>query len=262
MINRLKSALPTFALPLFVGSLLCQPCLAQKTRLRHASKKPADIVNIKDIVPSIQVDMRYFTTNNFTGKSIKGYRAPICLMTKKAAQAIKKVQARLLPMGLSLKVYDCYRPQMAVNNFAAWAKDLGDNKMKSEYYPNVAKRDLFPQGYIALHSSHSRGSATDLTIVPLNSTIPDARTFKLVACTAPKRLRAPDNSLDFGTGFDCFSPVAHPDYAHLSPQIKANRLLLQTLMVDAGFKPLKQEWWHFSLRHEPYPNTYFNFPVK
>ncbi|WP_395946534.1 M15 family metallopeptidase [Caedibacter taeniospiralis] len=249
------------SLSLLLGSALCQ--LSFGAKIENITTKPNDFVNIKDVIPGIQVDMRYFSDNNFVGKIIKGYQAPLCLLTKEAALGIKKVQDKLVPMGLSLKVYDCYRPQMAVNNFADWAKDIDDSKMKAQYYPKVDKKNLFSQGYIDYHSGHSRGSTVDLTIVPFNSKTPKyTETTQLVSCTAPKKLRAADNSLDFGTGFDCFSPVSHPDYQELSPQIKANRLLLQTLMMDAGFKPLITEWWHFTLLNEPYPSTYFNFPVE
>ncbi len=135
--------------------------------------------------------------------------------------------------------------------------------MRTEFYPTVDKKNLFSYGYIAYQSGHSRGSTLDLTIVPLNSKIPayDLK-LKQISCTASQQKRLPDNSLDFGTGFDCFSPVAHPDYQQLSPQVKANRLLLQTIMKKAGFKPLDTEWWHFTLVNEPYPDTYFDFPVK
>ena len=165
-------------------------------------------------------------------------------------------------MGLTLKVYDCYRPQRAVDDFARWAKDLSSTKMRTEFYPQVEKSQLFNEGYIAYRSGHSRGSTVDLTIVPAGSQIPayDQRR-KQISCTAPASQRAPDNSLDFGTGYDCFSPLSHPDSQEVSPQQRANRLLLQSLMVQAGFKPLDTEWWHFTLAGEPYPDTYFDFPV-
>ena len=246
----------------FIFMTGCLSSLVSSTVMsRNVNNMPNDFVHIRQVIPDIQLDMRYASTNNFIGRVITGYQAETCLLTKEAATALKKVQTRLVPMGLSLKVYDCYRPQMAVNDFVAWSKDSRDIRMKAEYYPDVAKKNLFAQGYIAAHSSHSRGSTMDLTIVPLHSALP-LPPESLTACTSPEHQRAPDNSLDFGTGFDCFSPVAHPDYPNLSPQIKANRLLLRILMIDAGFKPLKEEWWHFTLSHEPYPDTYFNFPVK
>ena len=230
---------------------------------RNTEKLPHGFINIKHVIPTIQVAVRYYTRNNFVGRRISGYQAPICLLTKQAATALKEVQNKLIPMRLSLKAYDCYRPQKAVNDFIHWAKDYNETQMKTEYYPKVNKQDLFKKGYIAYRSGHSRGSTVDLTIVPLYSDIPIYNPKReQIACTAPKILRSPDNSLDFGTGFDCFSPVSHPNYENLSPQIKANKLLLRTLMIDAGFRPLNTEWWHFTLQKEPYPNTYFNFPVR
>lgn len=223
---------------------------------------PADFINVQEIIPQAQTDIRYFTDHNFIGRKIKGYEAPVCLLTKKAANALKEVENQLLPMGLTLKFYDCYRPQTAVNDFADWATQLNNLKMRAEFYPNVDKQNLFRDGYIAYRSEHSRGSTVDLTIVPVSSKIHTYQPGqKLVSCTASKEERFPDNSLDFGTGYDCFSPKSHPDYQLLSAQTKANRLLLQSLMIQAGFKPLDTEWWHFSLINEPYPNTYFDFPV-
>jgi len=149
-----------------------------------------------------------------------------------------------------------------VNEFAKWAEDLGDTKMRAEFYPTVDKTRLLSEGYIAYQSGHSRGSTMDLTIVPLGSQLPTVNALKMeVDCTAPAPQRSADNSLDFGTGYDCFSPVAHPDFQDIDAQEKANRLLLQTLMVQSGFKPFETEWWHFTLVNEPYPTTYFDFPV-
>lgn len=134
--------------------------------------------------------------------------------------------------------------------------------MQTVFYPTVAKENLFKEDYIAYKSGHSRGSTVDLTIVPLDSKIPPINPNKKYAeCAADIKNRAPDNSLDFGTGFDCFSPIAHPEYQNVSPQVKANRLLLATLMQEAGFKAIDSEWWHFTLKNEPYPDTYFDFPV-
>ncbi|MFN8770462.1 MAG: M15 family metallopeptidase [Neisseriaceae bacterium] len=226
-------------------------------------KRPDNFVNVKEVIPQMQMDIRYYTNHNFVGRRINGYLAPVCLLTKQSANALKVVEDKLLAMGLTLKAYDCYRPQRAVDDFVNWAKQLNNTTMKAEFYPTVDKNDLFKDGYIASPSSHSRGSTLDLTIVPVTSLTPlFAKGSKLVSCTAPYNKRFPDNGLDFGTGFDCFSPVAHPDYQDISAQAKANRLLLQSLMKQAGFKPLDTEWWHFTLVNEPYPNTYFDFPVQ
>lgn len=225
--------------------------------------RPGNFVNIKKYIPDIQLDMRYFSNYNFVGRRISGYKEPVCLLTLEAINSLMKAERILLSMGLTFKVYDCYRPQQAVNDFANWAKDINNIKMKMEFYPTIDKKKLFKEHYIDYHSGHSRGSTVDLTIVPINSIIPDYNLISYqVSCTASKQYRTADNSLDFGTGFDCFSPISYPSYQNLLPQIKANRLLLRAIMVDAGFKPLETEWWHFTLLKEPYPDIYFDFPVK
>jgi zinc D-Ala-D-Ala dipeptidase len=225
--------------------------------------RPVDFVNAQKVIPQLQTDIRYDSVHNFVGRRIKGYEAPVCLLTLEAADALKMVETQLLAQGLTLKAYDCYRPQTAVNDFAEWATEINNVAMRAEFYSNINKANLFKEGYIAYQSGHSRGSTIDLTIVPLNSRIPayDPKA-KPVSCTAPQQERFPDNSLDFGTGYDCFSPLSHPDYPNLSAEAKKNRALLQTVMKQAGFKPLSTEWWHFTLIDEPYPNTYFDFPVK
>jgi D-alanyl-D-alanine dipeptidase len=243
-------------------------CLVSPTSIadqpfKLVQHRPANIVDVGKAIPQMQFDIRYFSRHNFVGRRIHGYDEPACLLTEPAVAALKKVEARLLPMGLTLKAYDCYRPQRAVDDFVSWAADPKATQMQTEFYPAVPKNRLFEEGYIAAHSGHSRGSTIDLTIVPIDSSIPQvAADAPLVDCVAAAKQRAPDNSLDFGTGFDCFSPVSHPSYEAISAQAKANRLLLQTLMMDAGFMPLETEWWHFTLKDEPYPDTYFDFPVR
>jgi D-alanyl-D-alanine dipeptidase len=228
-----------------------------------SSQKPEDIKNIKKYLPQVQIDMRYYGHHNFVGRPIAGYKTPLCLLTKKAINALEAVEHELLLMGLTLKVYDCYRPQQAVNDFINWAKDVNDNTMKAEFFPTVNKQNLLQEGYISYKSAHSRGSTLDVTIVPIDSVLPQYEpNQKLVACTEIVGKRFPDNSLDFGTGFDCFSVVSHVQYIALNEQIKANRLLLSTLMQQAGFVGIETEWWHFTLKNEPYPNTYFNFPIE
>lgn len=249
----------------FFYLLIVFPNLARASADDATSEKrrPADFVDVEQVIPRIQTDMRYFSKHNFVGRQINGYFAPTCLLTKQAANELKSVVDQLLPMGLTLKVYDCYRPQTAVNDFAQWATELNNTSMRAEFYPVIEKHRLFNEHYIAYHSGHSRGSTVDLTIVPSGSTIPVYdETHQLVSCTAPRSERFPDNSLDFGTGFDCFSELSHPDNQGVSAQARANRLLLRTLMVQAGFTPLSTEWWHFTLSPEPYPNTYFDFPVE
>jgi D-alanyl-D-alanine dipeptidase len=242
--------------------LISSTSIAADPSFKLVRQRPADIVDVGTAIPQMQFDMRYASNHNFIGRNIHGYEEPTCLLTEPAVAALKKVEARLLPMGLTLKAYDCYRPQRAVDDFVSWAADQKATQMQAEFYAAVPKDRLFEEGYIAAHSGHSRGSTIDLTIVPVDSSIPRAAGMPQADCTLPEAQRAPDNSLDFGTGFDCFSPVSHPSYQAISSQAKANRLLLQTLMMDAGFAPLETEWWHFTLKDEPYPDTYFDFPVK
>ncbi len=230
-----------------------------------AAQNPrADFVSIEDAVPGIIVEMRYAGFHNFTGRPVTGYDAPKCLLTRQAARALASVEADAKKRSLTLKVYDCYRPQKAVDDFIAWAKQLKDRTMKAEFYPHVAKKDLFRDGYIAARSAHSRGSTMDLTLVPLP--IPKEAAYregeKLHPCTAPVGRRFADNSIDMGTGFDCFDPLAHTDNPAVGPRALANRRLLRSLMARHGFKNLPEEWWHFTLKREPFPRRYFDFDVR
>jgi zinc D-Ala-D-Ala dipeptidase len=232
--------------------------------LHPADADPArPFVALSSVDATILQDIRYATPHNFTGRVVDGYTEPLCLLTAPAARALHRVQQRLVRRGYSLKVYDCYRPQRAVDRFVAWARNPADRAMKAEFYPEVDKSRLFADGYIARRSGHSRGSTVDLTIVRLPS-VP-GRAYRagerLVSCYAPKTQRFPDASIDMGTGFDCFDPRAHT----LDPRIRgtahADRLWLERAMRDAGFAGIPEEWWHFTYRHEPYPDTYFDLPV-
>ncbi len=229
-----------------------------------AAERPADFVDAATVIPGLQLDMRYLTSDNFIGRPIAGYRAPKCLLTKRAAEALRRVQEELNKQNLGLKVYDCYRPQTAVNEFVKWGKDLDDKKMKARFYPNVKKRSLFRSGYIASRSGHSRGSTVDLTVVRLPASEQPAfdPAAVLTSCDGPKETRAPDNSVDMGTSFDCFSRRSHTAYAGISAEQKENRRILKSAMARQGFRNLTTEWWHYTLRDEPYPKTYFDFPVE
>ncbi len=197
-------------------------------------------VDAAGIVPGLAVEMRYFGTNNFIGRRIAGYEAPRCLLTPQAARALAQAQAMLAPRGLGLKVFDCYRPVRAVADFAAWAGDPADTRMKAVYYPDTDKRDLFRLGYIAAHSSHSRGSTVDLTLIRLPG----------------------GQELDMGTPFDWFGPASAPGSSLVGRAQAANRLPLRQAMIRAGFRPNAQEWWHFTLHGEPFPKTAFDVPVR
>lgn len=206
-----------------------------------AAALPEGFVYIDDVVPGVRQDLRYAGSNNFVGRPVIGYLGHRAILSKEAAQALAGVQKDLTAFGLALLVFDAYRPQQAVDDFVAWSKDPHETRMQAEYYPNVAKRLLFPEGYIAERSGHSRGSTIDLTLVSAN---------------------APYKPLDMGTHFDYFGPESWPDYPGVTPQQRANRLLLQTLMQQHGFKAYAQEWWHFTYANEPFPDRYFNFVVE
>lgn len=209
----------------------------------ESSALPQGFVYLNAVIPDIRVVMRYSGSHNFVGQRIDGYLAPRAILTREAANALAQVQAELRPFGLGLLVFDAYRPQRAVDHFVRWARDLQDHRMKAEFYPGVAKQDLFREDYIAARSSHSRGSTVDLTLVALD---------------APSG----DSGLDMGTGFDFFGPESWPDYKGISPAQRAHRLLLRTLMQKHGFTPYPKEWWHFTLADEPFPDTWFDFPVQ
>ena len=225
---------------------------------------PEDFVHIEEIIPDALMDIRYCGDHNFLGVRVDGYEKPSCLLTRRAAEALAGVQKELRPFGLTVKIYDCYRPQRAVDHFVRWAKDVADTKTREEFYPTIDKRNLFRDGYIAGRSSHSRGSTVDLTLVALPAPVqpPYASGDALKACYLPAGVRFADNSLDMGTGFDCFNELSHPDNPNIAPAQRSHRLLLKTLMDKYGFNNYDKEWWHFTLRNEPYPDTYFNFPVK
>jgi len=230
---------------------------------RPAADAPADFVALRSVDRTIIEDIRYFTPHNFVGERVDGYRQPLCVLTAPAAEALHRAQRRLLSRGYSLKVYDCYRPQRAVDHFVRWAEDLDDQAMKAEFYPDVDKARLFEDGYIAEKSGHSRGSTVDLTLVrvPARPTRPYVPGEPLAPCFAPKGERFPDNSVDMGTGYDCFDTLSHTLDPRVRGERRANRLLLKDTLEGLGFVNLPEEWWHFTHRPEAYPDTYFDFPV-
>lgn len=224
---------------------------------------PEGFVEIREIIPDVILDLRYLTNHNFLGVPVDGYRTEKCYSTKAAADSLAKVQEELRKFNLSLKIYDAYRPQRAVDHFVRWAKDLSDTLTKKEFYPTIDKSRLFVEGYIAEKSGHSRGSTVDLTIVPIP--LPSQPEFDInnqCECFESTEKRFKDNSIDMGTGFDCFHSLSHTENINLTPQQRANRLLLKSLMNKCGFKNLAEEWWHFTLRNEPYPSTYFDFIIE
>jgi D-alanyl-D-alanine dipeptidase len=236
---------------------------AQATQQTTDPTAPAEFVALSRVAPSIIQEMRYYGQHNFVGAHVDGYLEPLCILTRPAAEALRKAQQQLLAQGYTLKVYDCYRPQRAVDHFVRWAKDLADEKTKAEFYPNVAKDRLFEEGYIAEKSGHSRGSTMDLTIVKLPPRYqrPYIPGEPQVPCFAPKDQRFGDNMVDMGTGFDCFDPLAHTDNPAITGVARQNRDLLKNTMAAAGFRNLPEEWWHYTLNNEPFPDTYFDFPI-
>ena len=199
----------------------------------------AGFVLVSDIIPDAILEIRYYTAFNFIGKPIDGYFEPQAFLTRPAALALKKVSDEMIEKGYRIKIYDTYRPQMAVDHFLRWAKDESDTLMKSIFYPEIAKKDIIPLSFVATKSGHSRGSTVDLTLF-------DVKTGR---------------DIDMGGPFDYFGELSHPDYQNLTDEQKANRNLLRESMLRNGFKPLYSEWWHFTLKDEPYPDTYFNFPI-
>ena len=196
-------------------------------------------VLLSDFVPSIVQEMRYFSTFNFICDRIDGYEEPCALCTKEAARALKSVSNEMLVRGYRLKIFDAYRPVTAVKHFILWGIEDEDIRMKPYFYPEIEKQDTFALGYIAKQSSHSRGSAIDLTLLDM----------------------AAGKEVDMGSPFDMFSQRSHPDYRGITDEQYENRMILQQVMIRNGFLPYECEWWHFMLKDEPYPDTYFNFPV-
>ena len=231
----------------------------------HAGQRsglPEGFVFLRQAAPDILQDIRYHGSRNFLARPVKGYEAPECILTAQAATALAAVNRELASRGLKLLVYDCYRPERAVLDFVAWSRDTADQAAKTLHYPGVDKLDFFVLGYVAERSGHSRGSTVDLTIVPAGFERPlPPRPGLPAPCTAPHGVREDDGSLDMGTNFDCMDPLSHPLTGAVSPEARANRMLLRGLMEKHGFKPLEEEWWHFTLRQEPFPDTYFDFPV-
>ena len=206
---------------------------------REVELNTSGFVLVSDYVPAVIQEIRYYSTYNFVGDRIDGYEQPCAILTKEAARALKGISNKLNVMGYRIKVFDAYRPATAVKHFTLWGVDDLDLRMKPFFYPELEKQELFRRGYIASKSSHSRGSTVDLTML-------DMKTGKEV---------------DMGSPFDYFSELSHPDYKGVTKEQYENRMFLQDMMVRGGFEPIDCEWWHFTLRDEPYPDTYFDFPV-
>ena len=204
------------------------------------AKDDSGFVPLAEAVPDAILEIRYYSTYNFVGDRVDGYERPVAYLTKEAAAALKAASDDCVARGYRLKIYDAYRPQRAVSHFMRWAKDIGDVRMKPYFYPHLDKSVLFDQGYIAEKSGHSRGSTVDLTLFDMKT----------------------EKEVDMGGTFDWFGEESHPDFQGVTEAQLANRMLLREIMLAHGFKPLAEEWWHFTLKDEPYPDTYFDFPVR
>ena len=226
-------------------------CACAGAQVKH-SDDSSGFVPITDVVPDVILEIRYFGTYNFVGARIDGYLAPTAWLTREAADSLKAVSDDLVKQGYRLKIYDAYRPQCAVDHFMRWGADVKDTLMRRYFYPNIDRSRLFELGYIAKKSGHTRGSTVDLTLFDMNT----------------------EKEVDMGGTFDWFGIESHPDCGGnpdtgeyrqndtITAQQFANRMILRRAMLRHGFKPYNSEWWHFTLRNEPYPDTYFTFPVK
>ncbi len=226
--------LMSHAARLFAAALMLTPIPAS------AMSPHPGFVDLQALIPDLVVDLRYLGTANFVGAKIDGYEKPVCYLTRQAAEALAHVQRDLAPKGYGLKVFDCYRPARAVAHFARWAKAIDDTRTKKDFYPELDKRNLFRDGYLATRSGHSRGSTVDLTLVTL----------------------ADRKEIDLGTPFDFFSARSWPSDRSVSADAQANRRTLSAAMRKRGFLPHSKEWWHFTLAKEPFPDSYFDFPVR
>ena len=206
---------------------------------KRAAMDPSGFVLLADYVPAIVQEIRYYSTFNFIGDRIDGYEEPCAILTKEAARALKAVSNEMIVQGYRLKIFDAYRPACAVRHFVLWGLEDLDLRMKPFFYPELEKQELFARGYIASQSSHSRGSTVDLTLLDMST----------------------GKEVDMGSPFDLFSEISHPDSKIVTGEQYNNRMILQKVMVRNGFAPIDCEWWHFTLENEPYPDTYFEFPV-
>lgn len=228
---------------------------------------PEGFVRLRDVAPRVGQEIRYATAFNFVGEPIDGYEAPECVLAEEAAEALGRVADDLARDGLGLKVYDCYRPQTAVDHFVRWIY-TDDQAMKEVFYPEEAKNTLFRRGYIARRSGHSRGATVDLTLVraPASASVVPASGLPVGGaagrCDAARGERLDERDLDMGTAYDCFTPLAATDSRGVSAEARRNRDRLRQAMSRRGFRNYEKEWWHFTLRNEPHPGTYYDFPVE
>ena len=247
-----------FLIALLLTSLFLQGNAQESPVKVSPADDASQFVNLAEAIPDVILEIRYYSTYNFVGTRIDGYQQPVALLTSEAAEALKKVSDDLITQGYRLKIFDAYRPQMAVDHFVRWAEDISDTLMKPYFYPDLDKSVLFEQEYIMAKSGHTRGSTVDLTLFDM----------------------AKEKEVDMGGTFDWFGPESHPDFCgnpetgqytgdnsksptgrSITEEQFRNRMILRNAMINHGFRPLDSEWWHFTLKDEPYTETYFTHPV-
>jgi zinc D-Ala-D-Ala dipeptidase len=251
-----RRALSVLVCAFAVGAAASSPTPAQEPTL------PEPLVYLRDVDPSILQDMRYAGADNFTGRRVPGYLAAECILLREAAEALSRVQKALVPRGLSLKVYDCYRPRRAVRAFVAWARGDDFDPSLRRYHPRLERGQLIGLGYIAAASTHSRGDTVDLTLVrlPVRQVPAFSRDRTYGDCTAPVEQRAPDNGVDMGTGFDCFDSLSHTDASGIAPAQRRWRHTLVEAMAQEGFENYRKEWWHFTFMPAQ-PGPAYSVPI-
>ncbi|GAB5409435.1 MAG: M15 family metallopeptidase [Balneolaceae bacterium] len=216
-------------------------------------------IEINEVSETIIKEIRYATIHNFVGEKVDGYLKPKCYLTAAAAEALSRVQTKLEDRSISLKVFDCYRPQRAVDNFVRWAESNKKDRTKTIYFPRVPSEELFDLGYIAERSGHSRGSTVDLTIVKLPYQPPENYAYN---CLDPEGFVYRGSELNMGTAYDCFDEKSHTFNPLISEDVLENRRILVRAMEEEGFVNYSKEWWHFTFKPESYPDTYFDVPIE
>lgn len=231
----------------WLAAILC--LLTACSQAQHPEADTSNFVLVGEVIPDAILEIRYYTTYNFIGDRIPGYDEPIAILTKPAADSLRAVNDELQQLGYAIKIFDAYRPQCAVDYFMQWGADLTDVRMQEYFYPEIQKSAIIPQGYVARKSSHTRGSTVDLTLFD----------------------KKEGREVDMGAPFDYFGDVSHPDvqpgqavgsHEPITEEQYKNRMILREAMMRHGFVPLDSEWWHFTLSNEPYPKTYFTFPLR
>lgn len=240
-----------------IGLLAAGACASIPTK---PVSLPDGFVRLRSVAPTIVQDIRYASANNFLGRRVDGYEAAECILARPAAEALARVQAQLSDQGLVLIVFDCYRPQRAVDDFVGWS-ETQEARTKHVYYPNLQKENLFKEGYIARRSGHSRGSTVDLALAKQNTSHLSTQP-KDIPCTDFTGAARSDDYLDFGTAYDCFDTLSNTDDPRIQGGAAQNRTRLVEIMKAEGFVNYPLEWWHFTYQPEAFPDQYFDFRIE